>query len=359
MKNYNLILMLLMFLLLTKCGIDNDEIFGEEVRHQIWLTNDGADLAITVEGNTHSKRLCLMVHGGPGASSHEFNTFTKPFTDIIERDYAMVYYDQRAAGISKGIIDDETQTIAQHIDDLDKVIDMLYFRYGEDISIALMGHSWGGYLTGAYILDSNRASKVGAWVNIDGGIHRSNFINDDMRRIIEIADIEIANGQRISEWTDFKNQAIIQLDSNIVKYTYASQEAPFRILSGVEQLINQEGILENITGSTFDAIYLNNYQPFIASANDSRSSQQVQEEMFEFDATVEAQLPDVTLPTINLYGYWDVRTALQQGEYVYNTIATPEESKALVILEDSGHSPMVNEPDRLGNTIIDWLEIHL
>lgn len=358
MKYYPLLILSLVIASL-QCGYDNDELFGENVRHQLWLTNDGADLAITVEGNSLDRRFCILVHGGPGGSSHEFNSFTKPFSDVIEEDYAMVYYDQRAAGISKGIIEEETQTIAQHIDDLDKIIDLLNFRYGQDISIALMGHSWGGYLTGAYILDTNRAAKVGTWINIDGGIHRSNFLNDDMKRIMEIASIEIAKGQFVMEWTDLSNQASDQLDLNIEKYTYQSQDRPFRILTNTEDLISRANVIENFTGSTFDAIYRNNYQPYIAAANDSRSSQNIQEEMFDYDATIDALLPSVTIPTLSIYGYWDVRTALQQGEYVFNSIATPVESKALIILEDSGHSPMVNEPTRLGSVIVEWLDNHL
>ena len=356
MKRLHLIIVSVIVLFCLQSCIDNDELFGEEIRHQLWLTNDGADLPITIEGNNLQKRFCILVHGGPGGSSQEFNTFTSPFTDVIEEKYAMVYYDQRAAGISKGIIKQETESIAQHVDDLDKVIDLLYFRYGADISVALMGHSWGGYLTCAYLLDPQREAKVGTWVNIDGGVHRSNFLNDDMKRIVDIAQDEILKGRFVNEWIELSNQAMAQLDSNITLYTYQSQNQPFTILSKAEQLINKSKVIETITGSTFDAIYRNNYQPFIAAANDNRSSQQVQEEMFQFDTTVEVLLPSVTLPTFNIYGYWDVRTALQQGEYVFNTIATPEDNKRLLILEDSGHSPMVNEPVRLGDAIVEWLD---
>jgi len=359
MKQGYYFVMLVLVLTCVQCAVDNNTLFGEDVRHQLWLTHKGADMAITVEGNNLDKRFCILVHGGPGSSSQEFNTFTKPFSDVVEQDYAMVYYDQRAAGISQGIIDPSTETVAQHIEDLDQIIEMLYFRYGSDISVALMGHSWGGYLTSAYVLDDSRAAKVGAWVNIDGGIHRTNFLNDDMIRIMEIAAEQAALGRFALEWDDLSDQAQTQLNSNVSRYTFETQDAPFRILAAAEQLISKSEVLENITGSTFEAIFLNNYQPYIAAANDNRSGEMIQEDMFEFDSTVEAMLPGVTLPTLCIYGYWDVRTALQQGEYVINTIATPDESKALVILEDSGHSPMVNEPIRLGTTIVDWLEIHL
>ncbi len=342
-----------------QCAVDNRTLFGDDIRHQLWLTHEGADMAITVEGNNLKKRFCILVHGGPGSSAQEFNTFTKPFSDVIERDYAMVYYDQRAAGISRGTVDPETETVAQHVDDLDQIIELLYLRYGEDISIALMGHSWGGYLTSAYLLDADRSAKVGVWVNIDGGIHRTNFLNDDMTRIMEIAEDQASQGIFPFEWNNLKAQAQQQLNSNVTKYTYETQDTPFRIVSNAEQLINKSGVLETITGSTFDAIFFDNYQPYIAAANDSRSGEIIQNDMFEFDSTVEALLPGVELPTLSIYGYWDVRTALQQGEYVFNTIATPEESKELIILEDSGHSPMVNEPTRLANTIVDWLDIHL
>lgn len=355
----SLIVVLSSIVLWQGCVSNAEDLFDDKVRHQLWLSHLGADLPITIEGNTASKTFCILVHGGPGGSAQEFNAFTKTFSDKIEDKYAMVYYDQRAAGISRGEYDPLLNTVVQHIEDLDQVISLLYEHYGDDIDIALMGHSWGGYLTCAYLLDPDRASSVDVWVNIDGGIHRTNFLKDDMRRIIDIANEEIIAGVMLTEWTELRNRAQSELNRNVVAYNAESQQTPFVILSEAEEVISETSRISTVVNSTFNAVYLNNYQPFIASGNDFRDGSLVQQDMFDFDATVEAQISNITLPTLNVYGYWDVRTALHQGEYVMDSISTPVLDKSLVILPNSGHSPMVNEPIELAETILDWLELYL
>lgn len=346
---------LFILLCLVGCGSDRD-LFGPDKRHQLWLTHKGADLPITVQGNTESREFCILLHGGPGGSAQEFNAFTKTFTDQLEDDYAMVYYDQRYAGLARGEYFDEYDNVLQHVEDLDLVIDLLFTRYGDDIAIALMGHSWGGYLSCAYVLDPQRAARVTTWVNIDGGIHRTNFLKDDMQRIVDLADEEIGTSLISGEWADVQADAQNELNKNVSRYTFTSQNAPFRIVNTAERIIESEGILDNMQSPYFQALYTNNYQPFIASVNGARDSELIQSDMFIFDDTILELLPNVTLPVLNIYGYWDVRTALHQGEFVMETIATPEEDKSLVILDNSGHSPMINEPILLANSISDWLD---
>lgn len=345
-------------ILLASCGKNND-VFSDSVRHQLWLSYLGADLPITVEGNTNSREFLILAHGGPGGSAQEFNTFTSTFADVLEVDHAMVYYDQRAAGISRGEYNPALSTVLQHVDDLSQVIKLLKERYGDDIKVALMGHSWGGYLTCAYLLDPDRAATVDVWVNIDGGVHRTNFLKDDMQRIIDLADEEIQAGRDVERWSTVRSEANSELNRNINPYSFDSQSEPFRILTRAESIIADAGHITNTVSSTFDAIYLNNYQPFIASGNDFRDAEMIQQDMFDFDFVVDSEISNITLPTLSIYGFWDVRTALQQGQYVMDSISTPEAQKSFIILEDSGHSPMVNEPILLAETILDWLEDHL
>ena len=357
-KRINSIWIAFAILFLVACGANNN-IFDEDVRHQLWLSHKGADLPITVDGNTASKVFCILLHGGPGGSAQEFNAFTKTFTDEIESEYAMVYYDQRYAGLSRGEFDPALNTVVQHIEDLDQVISLLYLRYGDDIQIALMGHSWGGFLSGAYLLDTERASRVVTWVNIDGAIHRTNFLKDDMQYIIDLADQQIQEGELASRWSSVKNQAMTELNRNIFPYDFESQNEPFRIVGEAELLIFDSDRIDNNSDSAFEAIYFNNYQPFIAAGNDFRDADLIQQDMFDFDPFMDANITNITLPTLNIYGFWDVRTAPLQGQYVMDSISTPESQKSFVILEDSGHSPMINEPIRLAETILDWLELYL
>ena len=64
----------------------------------------------------------------------------------------------------------------------------------------------------------------------------------------------------------------------------------------------------------------------------------------------------ITIPSLSIYGYYDVNTPLQQGEYFNNSIATQEEDKKLVILDKSGHTSMGNEPELVVNEMKVWIE---
>src|ERR1700751_1273612 len=88
----------LMGLLFSTCkkefsglSTDANEIF--------WVTNNGADMPVQVEGNTLSKVIVLVVHGGPGDGSEEYAGYE---TARLREKYGVAYWDQRNAGNAAG-----------------------------------------------------------------------------------------------------------------------------------------------------------------------------------------------------------------------------------------------------------------
>jgi pimeloyl-ACP methyl ester carboxylesterase len=85
----------------------------------------------------------LFLHGGPGMPEFFLN-FTHPAG--LERDFTLVWWDQRGAGLSYGPdIAPASMTLAQLIDDTIAVTQYLRQRFEKD-QIYLLGHSWGSYL---------------------------------------------------------------------------------------------------------------------------------------------------------------------------------------------------------------------
>ena len=78
--------------------------------------------------------------------------------------------------------------------------------------------------------------------------------------------------------------------------------------------------------------------------------------MYDFDNTIDANLDKIRIPSLTIYGYYDVRTPIQQGEYFMNEIATLEADKNFIILNRSGHSAPQNESVELAGAMIDWIE---
>jgi pimeloyl-ACP methyl ester carboxylesterase len=85
----------------------------------------------------------LFLHGGPGSPEA---AFMKYFNRDIEKDFVMVYWEQRGAGKSYSKdIPVESMNMAQFISDTRELSEYLSERFQQD-RIFIMGHSWGSLL---------------------------------------------------------------------------------------------------------------------------------------------------------------------------------------------------------------------
>jgi proline iminopeptidase len=102
-------------------------------------TPDGVHLFYEVRG--HGPEILVAVHGGPG------NSLTSIAPDFVpfEKDFTIVYYDQRGGGRSDLVVDPAKLSLDRHIADLEAV----RARFGL-AKMKMLGNSWGGLLIAAY-----------------------------------------------------------------------------------------------------------------------------------------------------------------------------------------------------------------
>jgi len=94
-------------------------------------------------GADRSAPVLLWLHGGPGGAERPLFRY---FNSELENHFVVVYWDQRGAGRSfDPKADPHRLTIAQHVVDLDAIVDHLRQSLGQD-KIIVMGHSWGAAL---------------------------------------------------------------------------------------------------------------------------------------------------------------------------------------------------------------------
>ncbi|MFT5385280.1 MAG: pimeloyl-ACP methyl ester carboxylesterase [Saprospiraceae bacterium] len=338
MKNY---LFVVFFILIASCA--EESLFGEETSLHFWLKHKGADMPVVIEGNTNSKIFILLLHGGPGGSAQKFNNNLTPFSDILEEDYAMVYWDQRNAGISRGEWDSSKITLAQHTEDLDQVIELLKFKFGDEIIMFLAGHSWGGYLSQAYLLEPNQQNKIRGWISIDGLCNRNQNIRDALQRIPEIANEQIALDNAKEEWSDILEFTLIEAAKNIQNYDKNLESNVFSLIRSSEEIIAETNLLEYKAGSNFKATFKNNLHPFIFSVN-NRTLNLLIPQIYDFDIFIADNLVNINIPSLFIYGKYDVRTPYFQAEYAMERISTDPTDKQLIIFPFSDHSSPANEP---------------
>ena len=106
--------------------------------------------------------MLLWLHGGPGGAERPLFRY---FNSELENDFVVVYWDQRGAGRSfDPKADPHRLTIAQHVADLDAVVDHLRQSLSQD-KIILMGHSWGAVL--GLLCAQAHPDKVSAFIGVN------------------------------------------------------------------------------------------------------------------------------------------------------------------------------------------------
>ena len=100
----------------------------------------------------------IVLHGGPGSGLDPYFDHLK----ALEDEYYMVFWDQRGAGLSERVPNDEL-TGERYLLDLEEIVN--HFSPNDDIY--LLGHSWGGAFATYYT--QNNPDKVGKLVLIEPG----------------------------------------------------------------------------------------------------------------------------------------------------------------------------------------------
>lgn len=319
-------------LLFVACKKDQD--LGN-INETIYVRNGGADMPVHVHGNLKSNVIVLIVHGGPGGSGLEYRG--GKYAEDLEKNYAMAYWDQRGQGMSHGHFSASDITVATMVEDMNAVIKVLKAKYGEDKSIFVLGHSWGGTLSAKYMTTSDYQHNVKGWIEADGAHDIPKLNKDAIAMFKTIGAQQVALGNSVSNWNEILNWAN-GIDVNNITVNQGGE-----INSNgqkVEQWLLQDGIIQQGEQGGIQLGLLNKpSNPLTSLISGNSTSQNLLNEVEQTALT--NQLNKVTIPTLILWGKYDFVVPPTLGQDTYDNISST--SKKLVIFEKSGHSPMDNE----------------
>lgn len=310
--------------------------------------NDGADLAVEVNGNIASKTFILLLHGGPGGGSQAYNN--GDYSALLEEKFAMVYMDQRGNGASQGKYSADDLTLAQNSKDVYALALFLKKKYGDDISLFLMGHSWGGITSSHALINTDIQNELKGWIEADGVNDFDHNNIEAVKLFLAVGTDQLAKGIETEFWQDIIDN-VSAMDTLAItddNEGYLNNNG-FEAEDKLAEILNPENTIEgaytflNSPDFAINSLASNNFINGILNADSKANSTR-----FELDK--------ITIPSQFLWGKFDFVVPPAIGFDAYNRVSSV--NKEIVIFDNSGHSPMSNEPIKFAQAIIEFVELY-
>lgn len=248
----------------------------------------------------------LVLHGGPGAH----HDYVLPQLLELARDHELILYDQRGGGRSK--TDDRTPIgWRTHVEDLDRVIAELSVS-----PLDIIGYSWGGLLAMLYAVEaaSGRASFR-------------------PRRLVLIDPAPVNRQFRARFESEFTRR---QADPKIL--ALRSDLAASGLRERDPDTYRQRTFELSVAGYFAHADAARDLTPFRVTG---RVQQSVWDSLGDFDLLAPGQLDRVAIPTLIVHGREDP-IPLASSEAAARAMHA-----RLVVIENAGHVPYVEQPEQL------------
>ena len=299
-----------------------------ELEKRFFLENEEAIMPVLIEGNTASQTFVIMVHGGPGGSS--INSYlASGFTKDLLDDFAFVYYDQRCSGTSQGKCDPHQLSIAKHVEDLQQLITLLEYHYGNDISIFLHGHSWGSSLSMAYAIAHPESKLKGAILL--AGPHHFRLNNQKAKDyVMEFGQQMVDKGIKANRWQSLIDEVKDQ-DPHTLDGLITINEAANRTQSLLVKM-------DSIGGFNLD-LHIRSSITGIIPGLFAKVGKEFQNELLDMDFS--SQLSEIRIPIAMYAGRLDFVVPPSVISDAFQRLETP--NREFHVFEKSGHSPIGSE----------------
>lgn len=302
---------------------------------------NGFKQKIHIKGDENNEIL-LFLHGGPGVTNRHMCTVYNQ--DLLE-NFLCVAWDQRGTGGSYWKVQKETLSIDQLTDDANELVKYLCKRFNKKKVFAI-GGSWGSLLGSclAYKYPENLYCFVGFGQFVDG------TKNEEISYNFALEESKKANDEKsIKKLLDIKPpvngcyqggyDAMLVQREIMNKYGgYSKKNQPKGYTSGLAKayLCSGEYSISDIIGVLLgNRLVLEKMWPEIGGFSLKKSCVKYKIPYFIFD------------------GRLDKNTPAELVEDYYQAIEAPY--KELIWYEQSGHNPLIDEPELFKKNLKDRL----
>ena len=327
----NRVLPLALAMLAGCSGMVNDQF---NVRH------DGAVLPVLVRGNLDdSDTLILYETGGPwGGGIEEAVTDYQHFKTTLEPHVAVAYYDRRGYGNAYGNYRPDDISVDHYVADQDAILWTLQERY-EPSRIVLMGHSWGGFITGRSLIDRG-SSGIDAWISVSGAVVTG---GDDAyvpyRRDMVCRVATDQSWDDVMDWCEANPSVDPESEEKEELWAY---------LERVYELAGDPPIR---TGPLLAAVFGSSYNITDSLLTPNEISLPVHQETREMDLL--SELEGVEVPTLFVAGEYDDIIPTEVSEAAAAIVPGAE----VVEIAEAGHYVSWPDPEPLGAEVRAFLDL--
>lgn len=296
---------------------------------------DEAPLYLLTRGKHCGAPVMLWLHGGPGGAERPL---FRLYNSALEASFVVAYWDQRGAGRSYDPDADLARlTIAQHLADLDRVVDHLRKRLGKH-KLILVGLSWGSALGLLYA--KRYPEKVAAFVGV------AQFVSG-------------ADSQRV-QYEFVKTEASRRSDRKALTKLAEIGEPPYSSSNELrlQNLVDRYGGYFHIHPSFFLATLKGILHGYIAPWEIPRyiranniSLEAMDAELAELD--LRQSVPSVNIPVIFMLGKYDHQLDSRLAAAYFDQIQAPH--KTLIWFDQSAHNIPFEQPNRFNQRLIQAL----
>lgn len=339
---------LLCFLVFLYVSMNPCRAQGTQIDSEFFIPIEQSNLYTRVVGNSE-KPIIIVLHGGPGAFSvdHEF------FRDVFEKDYLVVYFDQRGGGKSDDCKEKSMLTTDQFVKDLDNVVDYIKDKYPNK-KINLLGTSWGGTFGFLYLI--KHQEKINSFISSSGFadspqrnsaliLHERKLANELLKKTND--SIKIKRYEAIlrkldeiekSGFKDFFN------DMNLLRYEFP-KDLGFDVYWAKPEMKAKKAELLN-DSAFYDRV---KYTPELLEKAIAKL-EFVNEVFMNTESYNNLNILDeigvIKKPVFVLQGEFDYAIGVEQGKTIYKALKNiPKRDKELLYIKNASHNTPFEAPE--------------
>lgn len=286
---------------------------------------NGTDHEIMIRGSDKNNPIIIVVHGGPGSPE---TPYAVKYQNLLESNFTVVNYDQRASGKSYHFFEDYSNLSTDLlVDDLSALTDYISERLGKE-KVILMAHSSGTYIGIQAV--NKYPEKYEAYVGIG---HMSDTIESEK----ESLNYCINQAEKAGNTDDVKylqglteqigNGDIVTPREYVMKYGGSTRS------------------IDNPDGDIIGALFSNEYN-LLDVIRYNYGMGYSQEKLLNH--MLENPLPDIVssldIPLYFVMGKYDYMTSSNAAKKYFDTIAA--EHKHFITFEKSAHYPQFEEKEK-------------